>query len=150
MGLSKKGLAFEKWVAELYDELGMLWVKHNVIIKHKKNGIVAKSQFDITYRDPIRKYYVECKYHETGAVVSFQDVATFAAKLSLVNTKEKFGVMVTNTDYDKRTRLYARKTGLRLIDGKRLFEMHRKRLGMFERLRRDGKTLDGVITSYFR
>lgn len=112
-----KGISFEKKVAKLYQDLGKKGVEHDVHFRHGK----VHSQFDISYG--LRKrYFVECKYRSTGSV-SFQEVATFAAKLSLHYISHKRGVMVTNQSYDERSKVYAKKIGLQLIDGKKLSSM---------------------------
>lgn len=127
---SRKGIAFEQWVTKLYDELGKLNVRHDVTKTMKGN---VKAQFDVTY-GLVRTHYIECKYHENGSVVPFKDVAIFAGKLELIKANYRQGSMVTNTGYEKRAIAYARKTGITLIDRKKLEQLDRRRQGIISTL----------------
>ncbi len=147
---SKKGLLFEEWVAEIYDHLGMLGVKHNVILAQKTKKGIVKSQFDITFRNPVKKYYVECKYHENNALVPFKDLAVFTAKLSLIGVKPSRGIIVTNTYFEERALLYAKKTGLKTIGGDDLLRMYHRAQGFFSRFKNNDVSLDDLIKDYFR
>ena len=122
------GLTFEKRIEQLYLDLGKKGVEHNVHFRH--NGI--HSQFDVSYG--LRKrYFIECKYRSSGSV-QFSEVATFAAKLFLHNSPYKRGIMVTNAYYDTRSKAYAKKRGLKLIDGKKLCSLEKRSLSLWNRL----------------
>lgn len=108
-----KGISFEKKVARLYQKLGKKGVEHNVHLRQD----TIHSQFDVSY-GVRRRYFVECKYRSSG-VVPFSEVATFAAKLYLHNIPSKQGIMVTNSSYDTRGEIYAKKKKIILIDGKK-------------------------------
>ncbi|MBD3209278.1 restriction endonuclease [Candidatus Woesearchaeota archaeon] len=113
-------------MTRLYDQLGKLNVQHNITKQKRTRKGKARSQFDIVY-GIIAKKYVECKYHGNGANVTFDDVSTFAAKLQLNNLSPRQGVMVTNTDYETRAKVYAHNTGIRLIDRQELIKLDWKR-----------------------
>ncbi|MBN1274740.1 restriction endonuclease [Candidatus Woesearchaeota archaeon] len=120
------GTAFEKWTADLYDELGKLNVKRDVKLnKHTRHGD-ARSQIDVTYglRD---KRYVECKYHDGNDNVTLEEVAKFAGVLRINGIDYDQGIMITNKDYLARAKEYARKMGVKLIDREQLVKLDWKR-----------------------
>lgn len=120
---SQKGIVFEKWVSRLYDELGKINVKHNINVTKKG----ALSQIDIRY-GIVKKQYVECKYHQRFSTkVGFEEVAKFASVLEINCIKKSQGTVVTNTQFDYRTQVFAQKTGITLIDRKALIRLDWKR-----------------------
>lgn len=122
-----RGIQFEKWVTQLYDELGKINVEHNITIKHQYKKNKARSQFDITY-GIITKKYIECKYHhEKTPLVNYQEVSAFAGKLFMIGENYRKGIIITNREFEERAKLYAEKIGLTLINREKLIELDWKR-----------------------
>jgi len=123
------GLAFEKWVVQLYKDLGMPRVRHNIMKKTRGTW----SQFDIVY-GYFFDTYVECKYKSKKYLVSLNEVATFHAKLDLCNITSQQGVLITNSFFDKRSYVYAKDCGLKLIDKPKLYSLHKERLTLWQQV----------------
>ncbi|MGM5480916.1 MAG: restriction endonuclease [Nanobdellota archaeon] len=142
-----RGIAFEKWVADLYNDLGKKQVNHNVIYTLKDDESI-KAQIDVTYGKK-KPYLVECKYRKQGQAVTFSDVATFAAKLELLDIHYKKGIMITNSVYEPRARVYGEKIKLTLYDHEDVKRLDRKRQGMFRKMfSRQKYDLNSMLKQY--
>jgi len=133
LSASEKGLAFELWVRRLFDELGVLRVRHDVYLSRKDRFGRSTSQIDLVY-GLFSSRYVECKYHEPGKKVPLEDVSKFASVLRLQGIPLKKGMMVTNTSYHIRAQQYARQTKMILVDREKLVRLDWKRTYMFRSL----------------
>jgi restriction endonuclease Mrr len=126
---NKKGLNFEKHVAHIYDKLGKINVEHN--ITYTTQGV--KAQFDIVH-GWIAKQYIECKYRSNEQPVTYEEVAVFSGKLRIIKARQGQGVMITNTNYTQRAKVFAKNVGVDLIDGEGLKDLEWESQGLVKRI----------------
>ena len=127
-----KGIAFEKWIAQIYENNGKKNVKHNVLYTINKQYNI-KAQIDVQYGRK-KPYLIECKYRQQENKVQFSDMAIFAAKLELLNTPYKKGIMITNTDFEPRAKWYGHHIQIQLINGEEILKLYNKQQGTLAKL----------------
>eukprot|EP01133_Synstelium_polycarpum_P001474 gene1474-1712_t len=89
----KKGIGFEKTVADILEKRMEFGVKRNVILTDKYGN---KSEIDIVY-GYFSKTYVECKNYL--GPVPLSDVAKFKEVLALNNISLSKGLFITSSTY---------------------------------------------------
>jgi hypothetical protein len=109
------GTGLEKFVCELYKDLGYVDVKKDCRLS-KVNGVESvRGQIDLTYRLIFLKRYVECK-QRTNTNVNFDDYSKFETTLKVFNIPTYLGEMVTNTYFDEKVKSRAKEMKVKLID----------------------------------
>lgn len=130
--IKNKGSGLENSVARIYRILGYEDIQQNIKLQKKIDGEISNSQIDLTYVVKSgflgvkhEKRYVECKYKQKDNV-TLGEVAKFGEVLISYNIPLNLGEIITNRDFDIRSKEYANRTGLILIDGKKLTELSKK------------------------
>jgi len=138
--IKNKGSGLEIFVSELYKDLGYRDVKVDYRVKKTNGEESANGQIDVTYKDPILRKYVECKYR-TNSNVTFDDYSKFETTLKTFNIPTYLGEMVTNRYFDEKVKLRAKESKIRLID--------RDELQRLEQLRKSGWRLAIISFRFF-
>ncbi|MGB9748691.1 MAG: restriction endonuclease [Candidatus Woesearchaeota archaeon] len=120
------GYKLEKFVEELYKELGYLDVKRNNIIKKGSEWY----QIDLSYlkleNNLMKRMLVEIKYKDDERKVELEEVSKFCSVLELIGHDARNSEFVTNSYFSERAKLYAERKGIRMIDGACLNELAMK------------------------
>ncbi len=124
--MSSSGKGLERFIQELYTDLGYSDVKLDYRITKSNGEEKAKGQIDLTYKRFFVRRYVECKYRTEGNV-NFDDYAKFETTLKTFNIQTCFGELITNQYFDEKVRLRAKETKIKLIDGDELIRLNRMR-----------------------
>ncbi len=125
------GYGLEDLVELIYKKLGYV-VKRNVIVVGRRKGRIVRSQIDLVYYDlenttmgiP-RKVVVEVKYRKQPYKIKLSEIAKFRAVLELLNHNPKYSEFITNSEFSDRAIAYARMEGIKLIDGKKLYQLYK-------------------------
>lgn len=150
MNQNKRGYQFERYVEQLFKDLGYRNVKKGNI--HYAKNIFGrrkrKCQIDIEYSRFLTRVYVECKYKSNG-YVNLDEVKCFVQKLRLLRVPAQEGLMVTNQDYTPRAKRYARAFGLKLYNRRSVERLHNSRLGFAGLIRNrfSSKTLEQRVAA---
>ncbi len=124
-----RGYKLESLVKQIYENLGYPLVKSNVFLY--KRGM--KSQIDLVYlkieKGFPKKVFVEMKYkgkkrNGNYKKVTLDEIAKFKGVLDLVNHNSRYSEMITNSDFNRRARFYARMYGINLINGEELYKLY--------------------------
>ena len=136
------GYKLEKFVEQLYKEMGYLNVKRNNIIR-KGNETY---QIDLSYirieNNLPKKIMVEIKYKDNGRKIELQEVSKFYSVLELIGHNSKNSEFITNSYFTERASLYAKRKGIKMIDGAHLKELSISLVGK--------KTIQKTIAYYYR
>ncbi|MEM2121860.1 MAG: restriction endonuclease [Candidatus Woesearchaeota archaeon] len=136
------GYKLERFVEELYKDLGYINVKRNIIFK-KGN---SKYQIDLCYlkfdNNIPKKIFVEIKYKDNNRKVELEEIAKFYSVLELTGNDPKNSEFITNSYFTERAKEYARRKGIKIIDGACLNELVMKA--------RDNNTMQKTIATYYK
>lgn len=128
MNRAKQGAKLEVFVEKLFKDMGKVRVRRNV--QYSIRGVVSKkrmrAQIDVEYWDLLGKTIVECKYYVWD--VPKNDVETFHERAKKVIHSK--AVMITNSNYTNDAKKFARRKGIKLIDGEELKKMDHDRLSI--------------------
>ncbi len=130
--IKNKGSGLENSVARIYKILGYEDVQQNIKLQKKIDGQISTSQIDLTYiaksgflKIKTEKRFVECKYKQKDNV-TLAEVAKFGEVLISYNIPLTSGEIITNQDFDIRSKEYSKRTGIVLIDGRKLEQLSKK------------------------
>jgi hypothetical protein len=146
-----QGIRFERFVENVYSNLGCRSVKHNDLYSRKVGSGKKNFQIDLTYtpRFGLRKRFVECKYTSAPAYSDFKEVAYFLTKLRFLGISSKKADFVCNKPFSDDIVLLAKQEGLTLVDEEQLLNLWKKgkrRFGFLPSLRLKTPALERLIT----
>jgi hypothetical protein len=123
---SKSGLGFERFVYELYSDLGYD-VEFNRRMYKNIQGSLIYGQIDLVYNNFLMTKFVECKYR-SNSNVNFDDYSKFETTLKTFDIPLNFGEIVTNQYFDNKVIARAKECGITLVDKDILKELSDSRI----------------------
>jgi hypothetical protein len=139
----ESGYQFERYIFDLYKRLGKKNLQHNLLFRKGKD----EAQLDIIYKTWKGYRFCECKFRSKNNV-SFEDYNKFIGVLYMLGYSPSRGEMVTNQDYDARTKRAAKRAGVKLYNGQDLARLEYHARPIYQKMCSQKIDLEKIIRKF--